>query len=56
MITTTEATKAPRKRVNRSISFPSHILKKLKERAKKENRSVNFIVNAAVAKDNGLTY
>ena len=55
MATITAPTKVTRSRVNRSVSFPTRVLQILKARAKKENRSVNYLVNQAVAKDNGMT-
>lgn len=44
------------KRKNRSISFPLSVLKALKEQAKRDNRSVNWLVNAAVAKAQGQSF
>jgi len=50
---TTKSRKATSKivRVTRSISFfPEHI-RHLKERALRENRSVNYLVNELIARD-----
>lgn len=42
--------KKPRRK-NRSISFPKPTLRYLSKRAKKDDRSVNYIVNKAVESD-----